>query len=266
LALLTGASSGIGRELARLFAADGWDLVLVARREEALRALAGELRVRHGVRAHVVPTDLADPAGPARLADEVEARGLAVDALVNNAGMGVRGRFAETDWATERDLLMVNVGALTDLTKRFLPGMLSRGRGRILNLASTAAFQPGPLMAVYFASKAYVLHFSLALADELAGSGVTVTTLCPGPTRTGFADVAGAESTRMFRRGRGDDPARVARIGYRATMAGRRMVVVGWWNRLQVFGTRFAPRSLAAAVARRYAERPGGGQVRAHAD
>ena len=255
LALVTGASSGIGLELARVLASEGWDLALVARRAEVLRELAEELG-RAGARVHVVPADLSDREGPTRVYDEVAARGLLVEALVNNAGLGVWGRFDETDWPAERDLLAVNVFALTELTKRFLPGMLERRRGRVLNVSSTAAFQPGPLMAVYFASKAYVLHFSLAIADELAGSGVTVTTLCPGPTRTAFADVAGAERTRMFRRGRGHDPARVARLGYSAMMAGRRLVVVGWWNRVQVFGTRLAPRSLAAAVARRYAERP----------
>lgn len=256
VALVTGASSGIGRELARLFAADGWDLVVVARRADALRELAAELEPA-GAAVHVVPADLADPEGPTRVFDEVAARGLAVEALVNDAGLGAWGSFVRSDWRAERDVLAVNVLALTELTKRFLPGMVARGRGRVLNVASTAAFQPGPLMAVYFASKVYVLHLSIALADELAGSGVTVTVLCPGPTRTEFADTAGAGRIRMFRGGRGDDPARVARSGYRAMMAGRRMLVVGTWNKVLAFGNRFVPRGLAAHVARGYAEPPG---------
>ncbi len=254
LALVTGASSGIGRELARVFAGEGWDTVLVARRAELLHELAAELEGA-GATAHVLPADLADPDGAVRVFDEVAARGLSPDALVNNAGLGSWGAFAETPWRAERDLLAVNVVALTELTKRFLPGFVERGHGRILNVASTAAFQPGPLMAVYFASKAYVLHLSLALADELRGTGVTVTTLCPGPTRTGFAETAGARKTSMFLGGRGDDPADVARKGYEAMLRGRPMVVVGAVNRTLVFANRLAPRSFAARVARHFAER-----------
>jgi short-subunit dehydrogenase len=256
VALVTGASSGIGRELARVFAAEGWDLVLVARREEALRELADEL-VRGGAATHIVPADLADPGAAARVAEEVAGRGLAVEALVNNAGLGAWGSFAETDWAAERALLAVNVVALTELTKRILPGMLARRRGRILNLASTAAFQPGPFMAVYFASKAYVLHLSLALADELRRTGVTVTTLCPGPTRSGFARTAGAERSNLFTGGRGMDAAEVARAGYRAMMQGRGLVVLGAWNKILVFATRLVPRSVAARIARRMTEAGG---------
>jgi hypothetical protein len=255
VALVTGASSGIGREIARLFAADRWDLVLVARREEALRELAGELNERHGVAAHVVSADLADPAGPARIATDVAARGLAVEALVNSAGLGVWGRFVETGWQAERELLAVNVVALTELTKRLLPGMLERGRGRILNVASTAAFQPGPLMAVYFASKVYVLHFSIALGVELERTGVTVTTLCPGPTRSGFADVAGAKGSKLFAGGRGMAATEVARAGYDAMLAGRGLLVLGAWNKLLAFSARWVPRVFAARVARRMAER-----------
>ena len=255
MALVTGASSGIGREIARLFAAERWDLVLVARREEALRALAGELSDRHGIVSHPVPADLADPAGPGRVADEVAAHGLAVEALINSAGSGVWGPFVETDWRSERDLLAVNVVALTELTKRMLPGMLARRRGRILNVSSTAAFQPGPLMAVYFASKVYVLHFSIALAVELEGTGVTVTTLCPGPTRSGFADTAGAEGSKLFAGGRGMAAADVARAGYDALLAGRGLVVLGTWNKLLAFSTRLVPRTFAARVARLMAER-----------
>ena len=254
LALVTGASSGIGRELARVFAREGWDTILVARRAEALRELAAELEAA-GVDAHVLPADLAHPDGPTRVFDEVAARGLSIDALVNNAGLGSWGRFAETEWRHERDLLAVNVTALTELTKRFLPGFVERGHGRILNVSSTAAFQPGPLMAVYFASKAYVLHLSLALADELRGTGVTVTTLCPGPTRTEFASSAGAKKASMFIGNRGDDPASVARKGYAAMLRGRPLVVIGTVNKTLVFANRLAPRGVAARVARLFAER-----------
>jgi len=254
LALVTGASSGIGRELARVLAAHGWDTILVARRADALHELAAELEAA-GTTAHVLPADLADADGPTRVFDEVASRGLSIDALVNNAGLGVWGRFAETEWRAERDLLAVNVVALTELTKRFLPGFLERRHGRIMNVASTAAFQAGPLMSVYFASKAYVLHLSLALSDELRGTGVTVTTLCPGPTRTEFAHTAGARKTGMFLGGRGDDPADVARRGYEAMLKGRPLVVVGAVNRTLVFATRLAPRPFAASIARRLAER-----------
>lgn len=254
VALVTGASSGIGRELARVLARKGWDTILVARRADALHELAAELSAL-GTTAHVLPADLADPEGPTRVFDEVASRGLTIDALVNNAGLGSWGPFAQTEWRTERDLLAVNVVALTELTKRFLPGFVERRHGRILNVASTAAFQPGPLMAVYFASKAYVLHLSLALADELRGTGVTVTTLCPGPTRTEFAEMAGARKTNMFLGGRGDDPADVARKGYEAMLKGRPMVVIGAVNRSLVFANRLAPRSVAARIARVFAER-----------
>lgn len=250
VAVVTGASSGLGRELALLFAADGHDLVLVARGAPALQALADELTRRHGITAHVLPADLADPGAPAAIADALTARGLAVDALVNNAGFGGYGPFVETAWAHERAMLQVNCVALTELTKRILPGMVARGTGRICNVASTAAFQPGPLMAVYYATKSFVLHFSIALAVELEGTGVTVTALCPGPTRTGFADAAGLEASRLFAGDRGMDVEAVARYGYAALCRGRLLAIPGVSNRLLAFAARFVPRGLAARLAR----------------
>ncbi|HLN57107.1 MAG TPA: SDR family oxidoreductase, partial [Thermoanaerobaculia bacterium] len=190
-ALVTGASSGIGKELARLIAADGYDLVLVARRQERLEELARELSVAHGVSARVIAADLADPDSPKRIVEELEAERIAVDVLVNNAGFGIYGRLWNSDITRQLEIIQVNVVALTDLTGRLLPGMVSRKRGRIVNVASTAAFQPGPYQAVYYATKAYVLSFSEAIAEELKGTGVTVTALCPGPTTTEFQEAAG---------------------------------------------------------------------------
>ena len=192
-ALVTGASSGIGLELARLFAHDGYDLILVARSVEKLDRLGAELSARHGIRARTVGADLGSPDAPGAIAETLKQAAVRIDVLVNNAGYGVHGPFAKTELQTELDLLRVNVVALTHLTKLLLPTMLARRAGRILNVASTAGFQPGPLMAVYSASKAYVLSFSEALAEELAGTGVTVTTLCPGPVLTGFQARAGLD-------------------------------------------------------------------------
>lgn len=249
VALVTGASSGIGRALAEVAAARGHDLVLVARSGGALEDLAAGLAERHGARAHVVPADLALREAPRRVAAAVGRLGLEVDVLVNNAGFGLHGPFSGTDLDVERDMIDLNVGALTSLTKLFVRPMIERGQGRILNVASTAAFQPGPGMAVYYATKAYVLSFSVALAVELEGTGVTVTCLAPGPTRTRFAERAGAARTPLFSSPAVMDPATVARRGWRALERGERIAVVGFLNRLGAFLTRFAPRTFAARAA-----------------
>jgi uncharacterized protein len=249
-ALVTGASSGIGEELARLMAARGHDLVLAARSEDRLRALASELAAKHGVRAEAVAADLARPGGAAALAAELTRRGVAIDVLVNNAGFAMHGPFAEGDAARQTSLLELNVVALTELTRLLLPGMLARRAGRVMNVASTAAFVPGPFMAVYYASKAYVLSFSVALAEEVKGKGVTVTALCPGATRTRFEVEAGVSSTRLFR-GRGVmSAADVARDAYEGMMAGRAIVVPGLRNRLLAGSSHLAPRTLQARIAR----------------
>ncbi|MDT8435252.1 MAG: SDR family oxidoreductase, partial [Gemmatimonadota bacterium] len=198
-ALVTGASAGIGRELAQRLAAAGWPVALTARRRERLEGLAADIETRHGVRALPVAADLEDPEGPARIEAALAAEGFEVDFLVNNAGFGTWGPFAERPLAAQTGMIRVNVLAPTELTRRLLPAMRDRGAGRILNVASTAAFQPGPWMAVYFASKAYVLHFSEALREELRRTGVTVTVLCPGPTRTEFQERADMERTRVGR-------------------------------------------------------------------
>ncbi len=243
LALVTGASAGIGAELARLLAVDH-DLVLTARRAEPLRALADEVKRLHGATCHVFPADLADPTAPRQLFDTIAAAGLTVDVLVNNAGFGDLGPFAKADLPKILRMIQVNVTALTELTGLFLPGLLARNRGSILNVGSIAGFQPGPLMAAYYATKAYVNSFSEALHAEVRGTGVTVTVLCPGPVATEFAHVAGMQATRVFSAGQALGARPVAEAGLRALKAGRRLVVPGWRNKLLLFLERFTPRGL----------------------
>jgi short-subunit dehydrogenase len=250
-ALVTGASSGIGLEFAKLLAREGHDLVLVARRRDALEELARELAVTHGVAIRVIAKDLAAPDSTEEIFDELETERIVVEILVNNAGLGLHGRFWETELTRQIEIIRVNVAALTGLTGRFLPGMVARGRGRIVNVASTAAFQPGPYMAVYYATKAYVLSFSEALAQELSHTGVTVTALCPGPTVTEFQTAAGLEDTLLFRGPLVMDAARVARAGWAGANRGKRVVVPGLANRLLKEIVRFSPRRLVTTVAGR---------------
>jgi uncharacterized protein len=252
-ALITGASGGLGGEFARQLTKRGYDCVLVGRDLSALNALAAEITAL-GRTAHVYVADFSHPDGTRALADSLAQDGVTVDFLVNNAGFGGFGLFSETSLDAETDMIAVNVTALTALTKLLLPGMLERGHGRILNVASTAAYQPGPLMAVYYATKAYVLSFSLALRDELRGSGVTVTCLSPGPTSTGFSDAAHMQNSHLFK-GRVMDAVVVAHIGIEGCLAGKAEVIPGFVNRLGVFATRFVTRSFAARVAR-FAQRP----------
>jgi len=249
--LITGASGGIGAELARLFAANGHDLVLVARSEQKLQAIAGELASAHGIHARVVADDLADSGAPPRIFAALERQDIAIDVLVNNAGFGARGAFAEIDYAVEASMLQVNVAAVVHLTRLFLPAMLTRRNGKILNVASTAAFVPGPFMAVYYASKAFVLSFSDAIAEETRGTGVSVTALIPGPTATSFAATAGSQDTSLFRKGTVMDAATVAQVGYNGLMAGKRVAIAGVSNKLTAFSTRLAPRATLAKITRK---------------
>jgi hypothetical protein len=244
-ALITGASAGIGRELARCFAADGHDLVLVARRLPELQALCAELEQRHPIKARAVACDLGSPSALAELLGEV--RGLELAYLVNNAGFGTCGSFAEL--AAEREAAMVelNVSAVLRLTRAVLPQMLARRSGRILNLGSTAGFQPGPYMATYYATKAFVNSFSEALTYELRGTGVSVTLSCPGPTETEFGDVSGVNKTRLFKLGAAP-AASVAKQAYRAMLRGRPVVVHGLLNWLGVQLLRVSPRAAVRAV------------------
>lgn len=248
VALVTGASAGIGKELARVLATDH-DLILSARRVAELDALATELR-QSGATCHVIPADLADPAGPRALFDAVGVTGLAVELLVNNAGFGDLGPFADADLTKMLDMVRVNVSALTELTGLFLPRMRTRGRGCILNVGSVAGFQPGPMMAVYYATKAYVNSLSQAMADELRGSGITVTCLCPGPTDTEFAQVAGIEQTKQFSVGHRMTARAVAESGVRGMKRGKVLVIPGFRNRLLIFLQRFAPRSVVTRIVR----------------
>ncbi|MGI8510381.1 MAG: SDR family NAD(P)-dependent oxidoreductase [Gemmatimonadaceae bacterium] len=250
LAVATGASGGIGLELARILAREGYDLVLVARSLPELERIARELSANHNVGAEASQADLSDPAAPRQLFEAVSARGRAVDILINNAGFGLAGRFDQTDGTRELEMIQVNVAAVTELTKLFLPGMIQRGRGRIMNVASTAAFQPGPLMAVYYATKAYVLSFTQAVAEELRDTGVTLTALCPGPTHTGFAKIANMQGTRLFNSPLTMGARDVAEYGYRAMMRGHRVAIPGVFNRLGAFATRLAPRRVLTKLAR----------------
>ncbi len=239
--LLTGASSGIGLELGRVFARHKHDLILVARSKEKLEQLAREWSTEFGVKVDVAAVDLSRPNAAGQLANRD------VDILVNNAAFGLNGTFVDLDLRRQLEMIELNVTALTHLTGLFLPAMVKRGRGRILNVASTASFQPGPMMAVYYATKAYVLSFSEAIAEELRGTGVTVTALCPGPTATDFTRVAGMANSRLHRRFAADAKS-VAEKGYRALMKGKRLLVPGMINKLTAVSVRFSPRGLVTRI------------------
>lgn len=231
-ALITGASSGIGLELAHLFARDGYDLVLVARNPTRLETLARELQSKYEICTMVIVQDLASPAAAEAIVQKISRKPIEIDVLVNNAGTQAYGEFAESSLAEQLAVIQVNTAALVHLTHLLLPGMIRRGHGRILNIGSTGSFAPGPLNAVYCATKAFVVSFSQALGAELAGTGVTVTTLCPGATHTAFAARHGMQDVRVFRYAM--SPVRVAEAGYRAIQKGRPLVVAGFGNQLQV--------------------------------
>ena len=251
--LITGASSGIGLELAHLFARDGYRLVLVARSRGALRELGDDLQARYSVDVRISPKDLAHPAAPAELHQELQEAGIVLDVLVNNAGFGGSGPFLSTDWNNEAEMLQVNLVALTHLTKIFLPQIRAR-EGKVLNVGSVAGFLPGPFMAVYYASKAYVISFSEALAEELSGTGVTVTCLCPGPVETNFQKRAHTAASNLFKSPLLVDVREVARAGYAGMKQGKRLVIPGWKNRIMVESMRAAPRSMLTRMVSRMHE------------
>jgi uncharacterized protein len=247
-ALITGASAGLGAELAWLFAADGHDVVLVARRKDKLDALAHEIGAKHAVAAHVIACDLAKPGAAATIVAELGARGIEVEFLVNNAGFGDTGAFADLDLARQQDMAQVNVMALMELTRTLLPPMIARKSGRILNIGSTAGFLPGPFMAVYYATKAFVNSFTEALAVELAGTGVTATVSCPGATATEFAQVAGNHTSPLFKSGV-MGAREVAEDAYRAMTRGDVVTISGFKNKMRIASLRLAPRAVARKIA-----------------
>jgi short-subunit dehydrogenase len=254
-ALITGASGGIGYELAKLFARDHYNLVLVARSSGKLTQFADDLQRQFGISAMPVAMDLAEASAPQALFDRLERDGIGVDILVNNAAYGASGQFGEIPLEESLGQIQLNITALTALTRLFLPPMLSRKSGKIMNVASTAGFQPGPLMAVYYATKAYVISFSEAIANEVSGSGVTVTCFCPGATDTGFQKRAAIEDSALFRKLRPMDAKSVAAGGYRALMAGKTLAIAGLRNWLVAESVRFGPRKMVTAISRKLIEK-----------
>lgn len=251
-ALITGASSGIGWELAHVFAEKEKDLILVARTESKLIELKNQLEKKHGIRAEVRTCDLSKPEGPLNLFRQTQ--GLEVNVLVNNAGFGALGEFAQADLLKQKEMIQVNISALTELTHYYLP-QIQKKKGKILNVASTAAFQPGPMMAVYFATKAYVLSFSEALFEELKPSGVTVTALCPGPTESGFANTAQMEDVALFKKMPLPSSREVAEFGYKAMMRGKPVAIHGTVNKLMASSLRFVPRAVPRQLVKKLQEK-----------
>ncbi len=247
-ALITGASGGLGLEFAKLFAKDKTDVLLVARNGKKLEELKIGLERDYGAIAHIYPADLTEEASADKIYDFAKGLGLNVCALVNNAGFGDYGAYAETDWRRQSDMVKLNVTALMHLTRLFLPDMLKNGAGGILNVASIAAFQPGPLMSVYYATKAFVLSFSEALARETKNSGVTVTALCPGPIYTGFEEAASLQKSGLFKNVKPTSPEKVAAFGYKKFKKGKAVAVHGLSNRFMVFSTRLVSRATVRNV------------------
>ena len=249
-ALITGASSGLGKEFAIIHASKGDNLVLVARSKDKLDALKFELEKQYGISVYVIAKDLSDQYAPKMVFDELKIQKIHVDYLINNAGFGDFGLFAETNWDKQLEMINLNITCLTYLTRLFLPDMIKNKFGKILNLSSTAAFQPGPTMSVYFATKAFVLSFSEAIANELKGTGVTVTALCPGATETGFKAAASLDNSNLFKGNQIATSKEVAEFGYHKMMQGKTVVIQGIVNNLMAQSVRFAPRNVVTTIAR----------------
>ncbi|MFW6288054.1 MAG: SDR family NAD(P)-dependent oxidoreductase [bacterium] len=248
--LITGASSGIGMEFSRLFASEGYDLILVARRENILKELSRELIKGYKIRVSILSVDLSLETAAEDIFEEIKDRGLSVDILINNAGLSIYGGFSKTDLEDELNLIKVNMISLTKLTKLAVREMLKKGSGKILNIGSTASFGPGPLNAIYCASKAYVLSFSEAIAKELEDTDISVTTLCPGATETEFAENAGITETRLFKSST-MSAKKVVRVGYKAMLRGKRIVIPGLYNKILIFSIRFIPRLMVLNISKR---------------
>ena len=249
VALVTGASEGIGSELVKLFAKNGYDCVLVARNKEKMDKLAAEVEKLYGIKTRVIARDLSLPQSAQEIFDELKNAAVPVNVLVNNAGLGLYGDFAESDMDRNMHMLEVNLMSLTKLTWLFLPGMLARKSGKIMTVGSIASFAPSPRFVLYNASKAYVLFLSEGLSKELKGTGVTVTCLCPGATRTQWHDRANSENIRLHHFSRMIDARPVAELGYQALMRGKRLVIPGCDNNITVLLTKYAPRALVLKIA-----------------
>lgn len=248
MALVTGASGGIGYEFAHVLARNGYDLVITARNEKKLHEAADLFVKKYGVSVVVIACDLSENTAPRNLFDEIQKKSIAIDVLVNNAGFGDFGPFYKADWNKNHAMIELNITALTELTWLFLPGMVKNRSGCIVNVASTAAFQAGPLMSVYYATKAYVLSFSEAIAYELKDTGVTVTALCPGPTESGFPAAANLDNSGLFKGKKMPSAREVAEYGYQAMTQGKVIAIQGVLNRIAAFFVKLAPRSLARSV------------------
>jgi len=249
-ALITGASNGIGLELAKIHASKGDDLVLVARNKQKLDELKSELEAAHNIKVYNIGKDLSLPNAAKDVYDETTRQHISIDYLVNSAGFGDFGMFAETDWNKELQMINLNITALTHFTKLYLQDMAKRGSGKIMNVASTAAFQPGPTMSVYCATKAYVLSFSEAVNNEVSDTGITVTALCPGPTESGFQAAAALEDSKLFKGKNIPTSKTVAEYGYRAMMSGKTVAIHGLVNSILANFVRIMPRSLVVKVTR----------------
>lgn len=248
--LITGASSGLGMELAKLFAADGSDLVLVARREDRLKELAEQLKSEHGVEVYVLPKDLSKKSAPEEIFSHLNKENIQIDVVVNNAGFGNKGHIAELDTDLQLDMIQVNLVALTHLTRLFIPGIIERGYGGILNVGSLAGFQPGPNLAVYFATKAYVLSFTEALAEEISNPNIKITCLAPGPVKTEFGEKSDLEDSLLFKVSLMEmEP--VVRAGYEGFRKGQTIVIPGLKQQIVPFLNRFTPRLLVRKIAKK---------------
>ncbi len=253
--LITGASGGIGEEIARIYAKKGYNLVLTARREDRLKTLAEELSSDFSVNVEVIPADLSKKNQGREIKKEINSRNIDIKGLVNNAGFGTYGKFSDTEWEKESAMIDLNIHALTELTKLFLPVFLERDNGFIMNIASTASFQPGPLLAVYSASKAYVLSFTEAIAEEVRNSNVIVSAVCPGPTATGFRETSNLHQSRLFEnQGKPAGSRSVAEFAVRSVEKKRRVSVHGFRNRVMALSTGFVPRNLLTRIVMKIAE------------
>lgn len=252
--LITGASSGIGLELARIFASRGFNLIIVSRNIIELSRLKTELTTKYKIYVEEIVKDLSIPGAAKEVYDEIKSLNFDVDYLINNAGFGDFGEFRKADWDKQERMINLNMLALTHFTRLYLPEMIKKKSGKIMNVASTAAFQPGPLMSVYYATKAYVLSFSEAIANEVEGTGVTVTALCPGPTRSGFQKAANMEESRMVKGKKIPDSKAVAEYGYRAMMKGKRVAIHGIINKELAFFSRRIPKGIVLKAVRKINE------------